>query len=207
MAGLIGEKPVRLGLFGGTFDPPHLGHLILAAEALDQLQLDRLLWVLTPDPPHKHNRVIGPLEQRLELVQAAIDPNPAFELSSVDIDRSPPHYAVDTVNLLAAQFPGCQLFYLMGGDSLHDLPDWYHPQAFLDGCTGIGVMRRPDDQIDLDKLELILTGIKQKTHLINSPLLEISSKQIRERIRLGHAYRYYLSDKVYQLIRQKGYYQ
>jgi nicotinate-nucleotide adenylyltransferase len=206
VAGLTGEKAVRLGVFGGTFDPPHLGHLILAAESLEQLKLDRLLWVLTSAPPHKLNQAISPLPQRLELLQAALGESTVFELSRVDIDRPPPYYAADTVRILGIQYPAADLFYLMGGDSLHDLPGWYQPDVFLAGCCGLGVMRRPGDQIDLARLETRLPGIRSKINFIDSPLLEISSKQIRERIRSGRTYRYYLPDAVYQLICQKKLY-
>ena len=196
----------RLGVFGGTFDPPHLGHLILAAEALEQLKLDRLLWVLTSAPPHKQNQAVSPLAVRLELLQALLGSNPMFELSRVDIDRPAPHYAADTVQILAGQYPGAELFYLMGGDSLRDLPAWFHPEIFVGACRGLGVMRRPGDNIDLARLESRLPGVGGKIHFIDSPLLEISSKQIRERIYGGHTYRYYLPEAVFKLIDQKRLY-
>src|SRR5512134_3010613 len=104
---------MRLGIFGGTFDPPHLGHLILAAEAQAQLGLERILWVLTPFPPHKTDQQVTSLGDRLDLLAAALDDDPAFELCRVDIDRPPPHYAVDTVGLLHAQYPQARLVYLM----------------------------------------------------------------------------------------------
>ena len=107
---------MRLGVFGGTFDPPHIGHLILAAEALDQLQLDKVLWLLTPFPPHKISQSITPLLQRLQMLQAALVDEPRFELSRLDIDRPPLHYAVDTLALLRQNVPSAQLVYLMGED-------------------------------------------------------------------------------------------
>ena len=109
------ERLTRLGIFGGTFDPPHLGHLILAAEALDQLQLERVLWVLTPEPPHKQGQDRQSLDDRLEMLHIAISEYPEFLLSRVDIDRPSPLYAVDTVRLLAGQYPGSELIYLIGG--------------------------------------------------------------------------------------------
>jgi len=197
---------MRIGVFGGTFDPPHVGHLILAAEALDQLGLERLLWVLTPDPPHKQEQAITSLEQRLVLVQAAIADNPRFELSRVEMDRPGPHYAIDTLRLLAAQFPGAELIYLIGGDSLRDLPTWHAPHELIDGVTALGVMRRPDDQVDLAGLEQALPGISTRVKWIDAPLLEISSHQIRQRIHRGQMYRYYLPDPVYQIICATGMY-
>ena len=118
---------MRIGIFGGTFDPPHLGHLILADEAHAQLELDRLLWVLTPDPPHKLHQSITPLVDRLDMLRATIAGNNAFELSMVDIERAGPHYAVDTLLILGRSYPGDALIYVMGGDSLRDLPTWYRP--------------------------------------------------------------------------------
>ena len=116
---------MRVGIFGGTFDPPHVGHLILAEECRTQLRLDRLLWVVTNQPPHKLDQTLSPVEKRVEMVQLSIAGNSHFELSRVDIDRPGPHYAVDTVRLLQEQLPEAELFYLMGGDSLHDLPTWH----------------------------------------------------------------------------------
>lgn len=197
---------MRIGVFGGTFDPPHIGHLILADEAFYQLKLDRLLWVLTPDPPHKQGHPITPMPLRLDLVHAAIDSNPKFELSTVEIDRPGPHYAVDTVRLLGLEFPAAQLFYIIGGDSLHDLPMWYHPIEFLSLIDGLGVLRRPDDEIDLIHLEEAIPGIRQKINWIRAPLLEISSSQIRERVEKGQGYHYYLPEKVLSLIRSHGLY-
>ncbi len=197
---------MRVGIFGGTFDPPHVGHLILAAEARDQLRLDQVLWVVTPDPPHKTGRAISPLAIRLELVQAALDDDPEFAISRVEIDRPGPHYSADTVQILARENPGAALFYLMGGDSLHDLPTWVRPKEFIDCLTGIGVMRRPQDFVDQPILERILPGITAKVHFVDAPLLEISSTAIRERIAQGRQFRYFLPPKVYEIIQAKGLY-
>jgi nicotinate-nucleotide adenylyltransferase len=197
---------VRIGLFGGTFDPPHIGHLVLAAEARDCLKLDRVLWVITPDPPHKIGRTITSLPTRLELVQAAICQDPQFEISRVEIDRPGPHYSADTVELVARANPQAQLYYLMGGDSLHDLPAWIRPRQFIAALDGIGVMRRPQDSIDMARLERILPGIAEKVHFIDAPLLEISSSSIRERVSRGCHYRYFLPEGVYELVRALGLY-
>jgi nicotinate-nucleotide adenylyltransferase len=197
---------MRIGIFGGTFDPPHIGHLILAAESKSQLNLDRLLWVLTPDPPHKQNMRLTSVEERLEMVQAAIQDDPAFELSRVEIDRPGPHYAVETVHLLAKAFPDADLAYLIGGDSLRDLPTWYHPQELVDACAMIGVMRRPGDEVNMEALETQLPGIKAKAAVVKAPLLEISATEIRSRIAAGKPFRYYLPEAVYKIIRERGLY-
>jgi nicotinate-nucleotide adenylyltransferase len=197
---------VRIGIFGGTFDPPHLGHLILAAEARRQLNLERVLWVVTPDPPHKTGRAITPLAARLKLVEAAICQDSQFEISRVEIDRPGPHYSVDTVRLLAQMYPLAELFYLMGGDSLHDLPGWIRPRDFLAALAGIGVMRRPQDFVDLPRLERVLPGIIARVHFVDAPLLEISSSSVRERVANGRHFRYFLPERVYTLVEEMGLY-
>jgi nicotinate-nucleotide adenylyltransferase len=190
----------RVGLFGGTFDPPHLGHGILAAEAFEQLRLTRLLWVLTPVPPHKIGPAITPVEHRLAMVQRALQPFPEFELSRLELDRPPPHYAVDTVKAALERYPGAQVIYLLGGDSLHDLPRWHAPSDFVAACGGIGVMRRPGDSIDLSALEAALPGLRAKVAFVDTPLLEISSHEIRQRAAAGRSFRQYLLPSVYEYI-------
>jgi len=197
---------MRIGIFGGTFDPPHVGHLILAEECRTQLKLDRLLWVVTDNPPHKRYVSISPIEDRVKLVEKAITDNKAFVLSRVDIDRPTPHFAIDTVNILKNENPGAQFFYLMGGDSLHDLPTWNRPNDFIELCDGIGVMRRHADQVDLVSLEHLLPGISMKVMIVDAPILEISSKEIRQRVNEGQGYRYYLRDAVYQAVVDLGMY-
>jgi nicotinate-nucleotide adenylyltransferase len=193
---------MRIGIFGGTFDPPHVGHLILAEECRTQLNLDLLLWVVTDNPPHKRYVNVSPIEQRVNLVQKAIEGNPAFLLSRIDIDRPGPHFAIDTVKLLKQEYPNAGMFYLMGGDSLHDLPTWSRPQDFIKVCDGIGVMRRHADHVDLESLEKVLPGVSEKVAIVEAPILEISSKQIRQRITDKMGYRYYLRDSVYEAIRE-----
>lgn len=197
----------RLGIFGGTFDPPHVGHLILAAEARDQLDLDCTIWVLTPDPPHKHGQDIASLAHRLAMVKMAISADAGFQLSQVDIDRPGPHYAVDTVRLLKEQFPEHALIYLMGGDSLQDLPAWYQAETFLSYLDGVGAMRRPGDDIDLSELTAALPGLQEKLSFVTAPLLEISAQQIRRRASEQRAYRYYLLPVIYDYIREHQIYQ
>lgn len=197
----------RLGVFGGTFDPPHVGHLILADEARFQLDLGSILWVLTPFPPHKTTQEITPVEQRRVLLEAAIAQNPLFELNSTDIDRPPPHYAADTVRLLRSQYPQAELVYLMGGDSLDDLPRWQDPMDFVAATDGIGVMRRPGEFIDLQRLESEIPGILKKVEFLNAPFVEISSSLIRKRACEGGVFRYYLPKPVYKLVLEMKLYQ
>jgi len=197
---------MRLGIFGGTFDPPHIAHLILAEEALHQLDLDLILWVLTSNPPHKRGQPITPLGHRLDMLQAAISDNPQFEISRVDIDRPSPHYAVDTVCLLREEYPHAELVYLMGGDSLRDLPRWHNPANFVSACDSLGVVRRPKAQIELEDLEMLIPGITPKVQFVEAPLLEIAASQIRQFIRDGRPFRYFLPPEVYQIIQTRKLY-
>jgi nicotinate-nucleotide adenylyltransferase len=196
---------MRLGIFGGTFDPPHCGHLRLAEAARVQLQLDRVLWVLTADPPHKHNTPMSPVADRLAMVTAALAAEPAGELSRVDIDRPGPHLAADTVVLLSQQFPGAQLVYLMGGDSLRDLPGWIRPEAFLAHCS-LGVLRRPGDNIDLPVLERALPELVGKVAFVQSSLVDIASKEIRRRVQAGESLEGWVPAAVAKIIRERGLY-
>jgi nicotinate-nucleotide adenylyltransferase len=196
----------RIGVFGGTFDPPHLGHLILAAEAFAQLRLDRVLWVLTADPPHKQGIAVSALDDRLEMVRRTIADESKFELSTVDIDRPGPHYTVDTLDILRRQNSAAEIIMLLGGDSLHDLPKWSRPELLLAECDEIGVMRRPIDEINTKGLEADLPGIGKKLRFVDAPLLQIASHDIRERIKRGLPYKYYVPGPVYDYIHSRGLY-
>jgi len=197
----------QIGIFGGTFDPPHLGHLILASEAYSQLKLDRLLWILTPDPPHKQEQVISSVEDRLAMVKLAIEDNPKFELSRVELDRPGPHYTLDTVETIAEEYPEADITPIIGGDSLRDLPTWHNPKGLLYASHWVGVMRRPGEEPNLDALERTLPGISSKVHYVDAPLLEIASREIRSRVAEGRPYRYYLPTQVYDYINEHHLYQ
>jgi nicotinate-nucleotide adenylyltransferase len=200
-------EKTRIGIFGGTFDPPHVGHLILASEARDQLDLDCTIWVLTPEPPHKQGKDISGIEDRLAMVQMAIEDDDGFKLSHVDIDRPGPHYAVDTAKIIRETYPDKELIYLMGGDSLENLPHWYQAERFLSIMDGIGVMRRPGDDIDLSELFEALPALEEKLNFVTAPLLEISAEQIRHRANQNRAFRYYLLPKIYHYIKDHRIYQ
>lgn len=196
----------RIGLFGGTFDPPHLGHSILAAEARFALKLARVLWILTPLSPLKNEKNVSVLDQRLKLVQAALSEMPEFVFSDVDISRPAPHYALDTIRILQKQNPKSELVYIMGGDSLQDLPVWHNPVSFVDEISGIGVLRRPGTNPDLDRLESQLPGLKAKVTFFDAPLIEIAGADIRERIRSRRPYQYFLLPAVYRCIEDNAFY-
>ena len=196
----------RIGIFGGTFDPPHIGHLILAAETYEQLHLERLLWVLTPISPLKQDQFISSLEQRSEMVQLAIADNPEFELSRIEFELPDPYYTVDTIKQLSINYPSANLILLIWGDSLHVFPRWHRPEDLVAACHEIGVMRRPGNSVDLSVLERQVPGTQAKVRFVDAPLLDISSRDIRRRIRAKLPFRYYLTPSVYEYIIEKELY-
>jgi nicotinate-nucleotide adenylyltransferase len=197
----------RLGIFGGTFDPPHCGHLKLAEEAVLQLNLDLVLWVLTPDPPHKRGRRITPWQYRLEMVTAAIINHQKFAISRVDIDRPPPHFAVDTIHLLRNSYPAYEFVYLIGGDSLRDLPDWHTPDLFLESIDWLGVLRRPHIRYNLARLEQEIDGISKKILWIDAPPIDVSSTGLRKLMSSHPGCPEQLPDAVCRIIKKHGLYQ
>lgn len=198
---------MKLGLFGGTFDPPHIGHLILAAECCHQLALDQVYWILTPNPPHKPERDITPVKIRERMLGLILDDNPQFVLSRVDIDRPPPHYAADTVKIFRGDHPGDDLIYLIGEDSLRDLPIWERPQQLIDRIDGLGVYARQGVEPDLGEIKDLIEGLSEKIIEISGPLIPISSSEIRKRIREGKPYRYFIPSSVHAFIKEHNLYQ
>src|SRR4030042_1062187 len=180
---------MKIGIFGGTYDPPHIGHLILTQEAQAQLELDHVLWVLTPFPPHKRTQKISPMQDRMMMVLLAITNNRNFSLSRVDIDRQPPHYAVDTVKLLREKSPRDEFVFLMGADSLFDLPTWHDPVQFVTQCHGLGIMKRHSEEVDTKQLEAQIPGLHEKIRFLEAPMIEISGSDIRRRVEIGQHFR------------------
>lgn len=195
-----------IGVFGGTFDPPHLAHLVLADEARHQLGLEKVLWILTPVSPLKPDITISPYQVRLILLEAALKDNHNFEVSRVDIDRPAPHYAYQTLKIIARKFTKDKLIYLMGSDSLIDFPRWKKPEEILNNCHALGVMQRPGEVVEQNKLEAEIPGIRGNIRWVQAPLLDISSSEIRNRLRTGQPVRYYLLREVYEIIRENQYY-
>ncbi len=167
---------------------------------MDQLSLTRLLWVLTPAPPHKQGQPITALSHRLAMLRLALMDEPRFELSPLEMERPGPHYTLDTLRILSERHPDAELVLLLGGDSLRDLPTWHRPAELVGLCRELGVMRRPDDEVDLQALEDALPGVAGKVRFVDAPLLEISSREIRRRIAEGRSFRYYLLPQVYAYI-------
>lgn len=170
----------RIGFFGGTFDPIHHGHLILASYATSGAGLDRLLFAPAADPPHKDRRV-SPVSERIEMLLRAIDPDPRFEMTTVDLDREGPHYSADTLAILANEYPDAELFFLMGSDSYRDLPRWYQPLRLFEHANLL-VGLRPKSHFDEIELARQLPPTRTQTEFVDIPLIEISSTEVRHRV-------------------------
>ena len=197
---------MKIGILGGTFDPPHIGHLILASEALDQLSLSQVLWLLTPCPPHKTEQKITALAHRQRMVELAIEDNPGFTLSTVDIDRPSPHFAVDTMKILRKQAPEIEYHYLMGLDSLNDLPAWHTPAEFVRSCDHIVVMLRQGESVDIPRLETKIPHLEEKLIFLRTPVMDISGSDIRLRVASGKSFRYFIPEKVFRYIQENHLY-
>ena len=198
---------LRVGVLGGTFDPIHIGHLILAEEARDQLNLDFVYFVPAGNPPHKQGRRLAPVEARVRMTELAIAGNEAFRVSRVDADRAGPHYTIAMVQIIQGQLPpGSELFFLMGFDSLAELPTWHEPARLIAACHLVA-LTRPGIEVDWGKLETTLPGIRQGVILLDMPELEISSHQLQQRIREGRSIRYLAPDKVVKYIQAQRLYE
>ena len=193
----------KIGILGGTFDPPHIGHLVLAQYAVSALDLECVYFVPAADPPHK-SQLRYEIEHRLPMLELAIAGNEYFVISRVDIDRPGPHYTVDMVRILQAQQPETDFYFLMGGDSLHNLPTWYQPQALMD-LVKMAVVARLGTEIDEDLLAI--PGLAERVTVIDSPLLGFSSTEIAVRLEAGKSVRYLVPDSVLEYIKEHRLYQ
>ena len=196
----------RLGILGGTFDPVHHGHLLAASEAHHQLSLDLVLFVPTGAPPHKREQPISAAEHRLRMLDLATADCAYFAVSRIDVDRPGPCYTVDTLELLRVEWgPDPTFFFIEGADSLADLLTWYRPRRILELCR-LAVVERPGTEIDLDRLAQRLPGLQARLHWIQMPLLEISSRDLRKRVRTGQPISYLVPRAVEAYIMEHGLY-
>ena len=194
------------GIFGGTFDPPHYGHLALAETARVQLHLARVLFVPAGQPPHKQGSRVSAASTRQRLVRAAIADNPAFRLSRVDLDRPGPHYTVDMIRLLRAQNPRVdQWYFLMGEDSLQQLPTWRDPEGILRQAH-LAVMPRYGIRADLPQLYRRLPSLRGKLVWLDVPPVHFAASDLRRRVAGGLPLRYLVPPSVESLIREQQLY-
>ncbi|MBI2305369.1 MAG: nicotinate-nucleotide adenylyltransferase [Chloroflexi bacterium] len=197
----------KIGVLGGTFDPIHMAHLVVAEEARVMLSLEKVLFVPTGQPWLKAHRRVTPAPHRLEMVRRGIVSNPYFEVSTVDVDRPGPTYTVDTIADLQRQWEGEAAFYfILGMDALLGLPLWKEPARLIEMCHLV-VVRRPGwESFDLEPLEDAVPGLSRRLTSLAIPLLGISSDSLRERVAQGHPIRYQVPLAVEEYIREHGLY-
>lgn len=200
---------MRLGLFGGSFDPVHYGHLLLAETCRESARLDRIWFVPAAQSPHKrHQRTTEPRHRR-EMLELAIGGHPAFEICTWEIDRGGVSFTVDTLTQLRAELPNAEVFFLMGADSLRDFPTWREPQRICNLATPLVVARPEAPRPDLSPIAPWLSeaALQQVAELtVAMPLIQLSSSDIRDRIGLGKSIRYRTPRAVEMYIESHGLY-
>jgi nicotinate-nucleotide adenylyltransferase len=204
------SRRARIGILGGSFDPIHVGHLVIAESARDQLRLDRVLFVPAASPPHKPHRTLAPAADRVAMARAAVRGNPAFEVSTIEIRRGGTSYTLDTLLELGAQLPrGTEMHFLVGADSALEIDTWHEVRRVLDLAHFV-ILPRPGFR--LDALERLANRIGPRRvaalrrSLLDSPILEISSSDIRRRVASGLSIRYLVPEVVRRHIERQGLY-
>jgi nicotinate-nucleotide adenylyltransferase len=195
----------RLGLLGGTFDPPHYGHLVAAQETAWQLKLERVLFLPARQNPLKQDASTA-AAIRCEMVGRAIADNPLFELSTADLDRPPPSYTVDLLRGLKEDSPERDLYFMVGADILPELPRWHKPREILD-LARLVVVNRPESPLpDIQALERALPGARERVDLVFIPGVAISARYLRARVAAGQPIRYLTPSSVEEFITERGLY-
>jgi nicotinate-nucleotide adenylyltransferase len=179
---------VRIGLLGGSFDPPHTGHLLAAGDALDALGLDRLLLIPAGIQPLKAGQASATADQRLAMARLLVADDDRFGVDSVEIDRGGLSYTVDTLTALAARWPGAELFWLVGADVLESFAKWREPERIVQLATVV-VLQRTGDAPDLARMP-------GAPRLLATRRIDISSTEIRQRVRDGKSIRGFVPDAV-----------
>ncbi len=199
---------MKVGILGGTFDPIHLGHLLMAEIAREVLGLQRVLFVPAGDPPHKRGRQKTLAHHRCAMVKLAIAGNPNFELCPVDLERPGPHYSIDTIRLIQARFnlSAEQCFFIIGSDSVMELSAWHNAEELTSLCR-LAVVHRPGYQPDVAALERAIPEINSRLNWVEIPAMGLAASEIRARVRAGQSIRYQVVDRVRGYIRQHRLYQ
>jgi nicotinate-nucleotide adenylyltransferase len=187
----------RIGIFGGTYDPPHLGHLIVASEVCGALDLDRLLLIPAASPPHKRGRVHASAEQRLEMVRLAAEGDDRFLVSDLELRRSGASYTVDTLRELTQRHPGAQLFLTVGVDQLREFGTWREPEEIA-RLARLGVVERAGERVPRE--------FGYPVHEVPIPRIDISATEVRRRVRVGESIRYLVPEPVREYIAREGLY-
>lgn len=196
----------RIGIFGGTFDPPHAGHLWLATLAADSLGLDRVLWMPAATPPHKAPGPITHVADRLLMTRLAIEADPSFELCALETERTGPSYTIDSAVELGRMYPDSDLYLVMAADSLAQIDTWRHPDELLALIEWVVGPRPGAVPPDRSSIEERFGPSASRIHLLTGPSFDVSSTEIRRRVAAGQTIRYLVPRDVEQLIAERGLY-
>jgi nicotinate-nucleotide adenylyltransferase len=196
--------PRRLGLLGGTFDPIHTGHLILASQAAESLDLDEVLFIPAQVPPHKLGEKISPAVDRVAMIRSAIKGDDRFVFSDLDLQFDTPSYTSELVERMSSESPDCELYFITGADSLRDFPTWHQPQTILEHVY-LAVAGRPGVEVTEAMLDTVPT-LRRRVRLFDVPLIDISSTDIRNRARAGRCFKYLVPDAVERYILESNLY-
>lgn len=202
------QEKLKIGISGGTFDPIHIGHLVIAEQAREKMGLDRVLFIPSGNPPHKRDIEVTAAEDRYNMVQKAIEGNPYFEASRMEIDRGGYTYTVDTLRELRRIYgENALLYFIIGADILWDLPGWKEQRQVFSLCEFIAVLRPGyDRQAFSGQVELLQHEYGAVIHWIGAPLIDVSSTMLREKVSLGQSIRYLVPEAVENEINTKGLY-
>jgi nicotinate-nucleotide adenylyltransferase len=196
----------RVGILGGTFNPPHLGHLVCAQEALTQLELDRVVLMPVHAPPHKAVEADPGVEHRVALCEAAVAGDPRLGVSLVEVDRGGPSYTVDTLRALHADAPDDELTWIVGGDMAHALPTWRDPERVL-ALASLGVAEREGvRRRDIVERLSVIPGAAERVKFFDMPRIDLSSSLLRRRVAAGRTVRYLVPDPVRAIIDREALY-
>ncbi len=201
---------MRLGILGGSFDPVHYGHLLLAESAREQCQLDQVWLLPAAVPPHKQDRQLTPAEHRLAMLELAVAGEPALSICRYEVDRGGVNYTFETLGMIKSQQPDSELFFLLGADMLHDLPNWREPSRICQLAILVVVARPGVGQPDYSLLSAITTPERielMRRHQIVMPQIGISSSDLRRRVAERRSIRFQTPRAVEEYIRAHGLYQ
>ena len=197
----------RIGILGGTFDPPHVGHLWLAILAADAIELDRVLFMPAAQPPHKGGRVVTSAADRLLMTRLAVAADDTFDITIIEMERPGPSYTIDSVIELQRTYGSdASLYLLMAADSLAQIDTWRQPDELLDRIEWVVGPRPGSPPPDRAALEQRFGERAARIHLLEGPSLDVSSTQIRRRVAAGQAIRYLVPRGVEELITDRGLY-
>jgi nicotinate-nucleotide adenylyltransferase len=199
---------MRIGIFGGTFDPVHMGHLILAEQCRDQAKLDEVWFLPSYHPPHKQERGVTRFEHRCDMLELATAGHPAFRIDRIEKELPPPSYTAETLAELRRRFPDHEFSLLMGSDGLPDLPGWYEPVRVVEQAALV-VVPRPGVMLwTADRLAAALgvDASKVRLRFVACPMIEIASRELRRAVADGMSVRYLVPRAVEEYIRDRKLY-